>query len=479
MSDRVGQQFGKYQLLRLLGEGTTSHVYLGKQHGEGKEVAVKVLNTQVAPERAAALLAEGQKMVQLNHPNIRRTLDLGVERQTPYLVLDYAPKDTLRKRHLSGEKLAPALILPYVRQIAEALHYAHRQRMIHADVRPENLLLGENNQILVNDFSFSFLLLAFNLKKSQLRSPVNYIAPEHYDGRPRAASDQYSLAVVIYEWLCGEQPFQGSEVQIASALVSSAPPPLRQKNPAISEAIENVILTALSKDWRDRYASIQAFAKAFERACQSGSFLTATADEIVSIPPTDVQHEAEQPSSGNGTDATLEPDQPASAEPIIRKPPTETISLSPSRTTTFISYSHADKLYLDEFHVHLKFLEKTGGFDFWDDTRLLGGDLWREEIRRAIGSARIAILLVSPNFLASEFITTEELPPLLLAAKKEGATILPVIVRDSLFHISSLSEFQAFKGISRPLTRPLSEMQRHERDKFWVEFATFLKGLIS
>jgi len=118
----------------------------------------------------------------------------------------------------------------------------------------------------------------------------------------------------------------------------------------------------------------------------------------------------------------------------------------------FISYSHKDKKWLERVQVHLKPLERLGVTRF-DDTLIKPGSKWREEIRVAIKSARVAILLVSADFLASDFIASDELPPLLAAAKADGAVIIPVIVSPCRFaETKSLSQFQALNSPARPLS---------------------------
>src|SRR6266487_4298090 len=136
-----------------------------------------------------------------------------------------------------------------------------------------------------------------------------------------------------------------------------------------------------------------------------------------------------------------------------------------SRTKVFISYSHEDKKYLDELQVHLGPLARNGRLEYWNDTMIKPGSQWRKEIREAINSAKVALLLISADFLNSEFITTDELPPLLAAAKSEGITILPVIVRPCVFKDTKLEPFQSVN----PPSQPLSNMRRPRREKEWVK----------
>lgn len=145
------------------------------------------------------------------------------------------------------------------------------------------------------------------------------------------------------------------------------------------------------------------------------------------------------------------------------------------RKKVFISYSHQDKKYLEELHTHLQPYVREGTVDIWDDTKLKPGSNWREEIRQAIASAKIAVLLVSANFLASEFIANNELPPLLAAAKEEGATILIVILSRCAFGATKLAQFQAINDPSRPLRK----MNPGERDEVWVKAAERIKDILS
>lgn len=130
----------------------------------------------------------------------------------------------------------------------------------------------------------------------------------------------------------------------------------------------------------------------------------------------------------------------------------------------FISYAHADEDWLTNLKTHLKSLQKyVGGFDYWDDKRLRTGDRWKEEIEKALQSASAAILLISPDFLASDFIANDELPPILEQANTQGTKIFPVIIRRSLFTHSPLSSFQSVN----PPEKPLKACSEAEVDEYF------------
>ena len=134
-----------------------------------------------------------------------------------------------------------------------------------------------------------------------------------------------------------------------------------------------------------------------------------------------------------------------------------------ARTKIFVSYSHADEKWLKMFHVHIAPLERNGVVERWDDTKIAAGQKWREEIASAIRSTKVAVLLISAYFMASDFIADNELPPLLEASESDGAVILPVIISPCV--IGSLAEFQAVNSLSKPLV----DLSRGDRDRVWVK----------
>src|SRR5205085_1875095 len=139
---RVGEQLGNYRLIRLLGKGGYAEVYLGEHIYLNSQAAIKVLSMQLAMEDREHFLSEARTLVHLIHPHIVRVLDFGVQDDTPFLVMDFAPNGTLRQRHRRGTIVPLVTVVDYVKQVAEALQYAHDQRLIHRDIKPENMLIG-------------------------------------------------------------------------------------------------------------------------------------------------------------------------------------------------------------------------------------------------------------------------------------------------------------------------------------------------
>src|SRR5258708_5177053 len=226
MIDLVGHQLGNYRVLRLLGRGGFANVYLGEQVHLKNNAALKVVRAAFTEEQSAALLQEARILVSLRHPHIVRVRDFAVEAGTAYLVLEYAPGGTLRTLCPRGTRLPLATMLRVVKQVVSALQYAHDQGLIHRDVKPENLLLGPQGEILLSDFC--------------------------------------------------PPPFQGTPVTVAMQQLSPPPPALRPQLPDLSPAVDEVVLRALAIEPEQRFACVHDLGTALERAVQ-GTLLTMPA----------------------------------------------------------------------------------------------------------------------------------------------------------------------------------------------------------
>jgi WD40 repeat protein len=269
MTDYVGQDLGNYHLVRLLGKGGFAQVYLGKHRRLETQAAIKVLSTSLTDADVNYFLTEARTIARLEHPHIIRILDFDVAEGIPFFAMSYASNGTLRQRYPRGTCLPLDTILIYVKQAADALQYAHDLKLIHRDIKPENMLLGHRDELLLSDFGVAVIAHSSRSQNTQeIIGTVSYMAPEQIQGKPRTASDQYALGVVVYEWLCGCQPFQGTSTEIATQHLHATPPPLHEKIPTIPPAIESVVLKALEKDHHQRFASIQEFATAFEQSCE-------------------------------------------------------------------------------------------------------------------------------------------------------------------------------------------------------------------
>src|SRR5712692_1535592 len=243
MLDRVGQQLGNYRLIQLLGQGNWASVYLGKHIHLNTLAALKVLHGQLAGNEAEDFLTEARTIASLRHPHIVQVLDFGMEGATPFLVLDYAPGGNLRQRHPKGTQLPLDTVVTYVTQVADALQYAHQEKLIHRDIKPENMLLGRNNQVLLSDFGIA--VMAQSSRKPQVQDTagtIAYMAPEQLRRKPGPPSDQYALGIVVYEWCCGDLPFHGTFGELHSQHLFVSPPPLSERVPAIPPAMEHVVL---------------------------------------------------------------------------------------------------------------------------------------------------------------------------------------------------------------------------------------------
>jgi predicted ATPase/serine/threonine protein kinase/DNA-binding CsgD family transcriptional regulator len=277
MTDRLGQHLGHYQLIQVLGQGHWASVYLGEHRHLHTRAAIKVLHGPWADSEVDGFLAEARTLAHLRHPHIVRVLDFGVQEGIPFLVMEYAPGGTLRQRHHRGTQLPLQTVVSYVKQVASALQYAHDQRLVHRDLKPENLLLGPDQEIWLADFGLALVAHSTRVQSlQQAAGTLTYMAPEQLQGHPTPASDQYALGVLVYEWLAGERPFSGSFPELAVKQTLAPPPPLSERVPTIPAMVGQVVLRALAKDPKQRFASTYAFALALEEASgQTVPFLTA------------------------------------------------------------------------------------------------------------------------------------------------------------------------------------------------------------
>jgi serine/threonine protein kinase len=293
MAERVGQLLGNYQLLRLLGQGAFAEVYLAEHRYLEVPAAIKVLHVRLELDTQKYFFGEARTIAHLQHRHIVRILDFGFQDQTPFLVMEYAPNGTLRTRHPKGTRLPLEQIVQYVKQIASALDYAHQQRVIHRDVKPENMLLIANDEVVLSDFGLAVVQQSLDSlsTQSQAGTPI-YMAPEQIQRKPCAASDQYAVGVLVYEWLCGEPPFRGSLFEVLIQHLHEPPPSLCARIPSLPQAVEDAVFGTLAKDPQARFDSVQDFAEVLQEVSDATQRLSVRVSlERLSpeqVPPPDI-----------------------------------------------------------------------------------------------------------------------------------------------------------------------------------------------
>lgn len=260
------RQFGHYILLRQIGRGGYASIYLAVHDYLNTRVAIKMLNLSLASnEEVRRFEFEARMLAHMQHRHIVRVFDFGWEGGTPFLVMEYAPNGTLYEYFPGGIPLPVETILPVVSQLAGALQYIHNRNLIHCDVKPENVLLGPRNQLWLSDFGIA--TTQFHRSQhyaEELRGTARFVAPEQMSDRPVCATDQYALAVMVYQWLCGRPPFLESGLELCRQQLYEPPPRLRDLVPTIPRKVEKAVLKALAKDPAQRYAHIQEFAQAIK-----------------------------------------------------------------------------------------------------------------------------------------------------------------------------------------------------------------------
>ncbi len=269
MSVLIGQNFGRYQILELLGEGGMATVYKAYDARLEREVAIKVIRRDAfAPDEMDMLLKrferEAKSLGRLSHPNIVGVIDYGEYEGSPYLVMVYLPGGTLKERlgNPMPWKDAVQLLIP----IAQALEYVHDRNIINRDVKPSNILMTEKGQPMMTDFGLVKLFGDKEKETTHLTSSgtglgtPDYMAPEQWTGEATAQSDLYSLGVVLYEMITGHRPYTADTPAgvLLKQATESLPLP-KQYIPDLPQSVESVLLKVLAKEPIHRYPDVRTF----------------------------------------------------------------------------------------------------------------------------------------------------------------------------------------------------------------------------
>ncbi|MDQ7026292.1 MAG: protein kinase [Anaerolineae bacterium] len=309
----IGKRLGDYLIEGVLGTGGMARVYRGYDDNLDRYAAIKVIEPQLIAsaeedEYRERFLREARAIARLNHPRIVGIYQFNQVGNIYYIAMEYIEGRNLRdvlKSYIKQDKLMPTKdMLLILRDIAEALDYAHGQSIIHRDIKPSNIIITEDGNAVLTDFG-----LALNAVEGTIGNTfgsVHYIAPEQAISSAQAVpqSDQYSLGIVAYELLTGRVPFDdASAMSVALKHISDPPPPPTELNPNIPAEVEQALLKSLDKEVSKRYLTATEFIKALEFAFSMMgnpdvspplALLSSTPTETTPVPPPELSKDSSQ-----------------------------------------------------------------------------------------------------------------------------------------------------------------------------------------
>jgi eukaryotic-like serine/threonine-protein kinase len=300
------QRIGRYQLGRPIGRGGMGEVYLAEDTYIQRQVAIKVIQSdgdalkdeRVQPQALRVFEREMRAIAKLDHPHILSLYDYGEEvvdgYKLAYMVMPYREEGSLAHwlRHTHSEPLAVIEVNALLQQAAEAIQFAHDQGIVHQDIKPSNFLIRQHPRrpgspdLLLADFGIAKFLLTSTSSSQSIKGTPIYMAPEQWQGKAVPASDQYSLAIMVYDLLTGQQPFKGHLGELMYKHLNELPQPPSQLNAKVARELDSILLRALAKKPEERFESISAFAMAFEQlTIPSGELSLRVSSEHTSLPP--------------------------------------------------------------------------------------------------------------------------------------------------------------------------------------------------
>ncbi len=259
----------KYKILKKIGVGGFAEVYLGEHSQLGRQVAIKILRHGFAgeDEMIERFRRESKSAAKLSHPNIIDIYDVGENEGLYFFVMKYVEGETLGKKMQRDRKIIPPEAVHIVKQIADALSYAHDHDVIHRDIKPANVMLDQYKKPILMDFGIARVQFEGNLTKTgTLMGTPHYLPPEQPLGRPvDGRSDTYSLGIMFYEMLAGRPPFHDeNSVTLIFKHINEAPPPLQEMNPELAPELCAVVHKMIEKMPENRHQSASEVVEALD-----------------------------------------------------------------------------------------------------------------------------------------------------------------------------------------------------------------------
>ncbi|MFC2694812.1 MAG: Stk1 family PASTA domain-containing Ser/Thr kinase [Lactobacillus sp.] len=260
----------RYRIVDSLGEGGMANVYLAEDIILHRKVAVKMLREDLQkadPGTIKRFQREALATSELSHPNIVSVFDVASWHGIPYMVMEYVAGPNLKEYIQKNKPLSLKRVIAIMDQILSAVFLAHKHNVIHRDLKPQNILLDQKGNAKIADFGIALAMSETELTRTNTAlGSVHYMSPEQTRGGVvTKQSDIYSLGIILYEMITGEVPFSGeTAVSVALKHMRDQIPSVREQNPAVPQALENVILQATAKDPRDRYDSVADMKRALD-----------------------------------------------------------------------------------------------------------------------------------------------------------------------------------------------------------------------
>ncbi len=250
---------GRYRLVSQIGSGGMAVIYKATDLALGRTVAIKILRPSLTSDQSFLIRfrQEARNVANLAHPNLVTVHDVGQDGNTYYMVMEFLDGQDLKKIIKAKGPLSVERVLDLTIQVCAGIGYAHRAGLVHADVKPQNILVNEGDRVKVTDFGIA---QALAMTKPQERQKVvwgspHYFAPEQAQGEyPTPSSDVYSIGVVLFEMLTGRLPFMATDQQeLALAHIRDAPPRISELNSKVPVALDRIVQKVLSKEPSARY----------------------------------------------------------------------------------------------------------------------------------------------------------------------------------------------------------------------------------
>jgi eukaryotic-like serine/threonine-protein kinase len=278
---------GRYHVVRKLGTGGMANVYLAEDQELDRRVAIKMLDDRHAQDEqfVERFRREAKNAAGLTHPNIVSIYDRGEAEGTYYIAMEYLDGRTLKELLVARGPTPVAVAIDYARQALAALGFAHRNGVVHRDIKPHNVSVASDGRLKVMDFGIARAGTSQMTETGSIIGTAQYLSPEQAKGAPVGpASDIYSVGIVLYEMLTGSVPFTGdTPLEIAMKHLSTTPEPPSERRPEVPHELDSIVLRALAKDPADRYPTAEAMDADLARAARGQAVAPETEEAATQV----------------------------------------------------------------------------------------------------------------------------------------------------------------------------------------------------